>query len=164
MNESVIVTKRDAVIVDSRRFVRIPFLMAMPVARYVPMFLGIFLTAANAQAETWEWEGVWAQSRAQCICGFYTIDMCPEGKGMPPLLITRKKFEGPEISCKIRGHANMSKNSFDMRAICSSEGVEAEARIRGSVINQVLTFSITGPIEKDWSQGDYNSFPVKCPR
>src|SRR6516162_2040021 len=68
----------------------------------------LYLTEIAAQG-TYDWEGVWAQTKSQCLCEFYSIDTCADGGGLPPLLINREKLTGPEISCRIVRRSNLSR-------------------------------------------------------
>ena len=114
---------------------------------------------------TLDWEGLWAvENPKQCDCRTYAIDMCPAGRGLPPVKIDRKELVGPEISCDITGHEILKADEFRMIGKCSAEGDEAHAVISGTIIDGGRLFlSITGPINMFWSQGDYTKFGLKCP-
>jgi hypothetical protein len=120
----------------------------------------LMLNAAHAQASNWE--GVWAQTKPQCQCRFYAIDMCDAGKGLPPLLVNRKEVKGPELGCVVKKVVKTTNTSFELQAACTSDGAKGDALIVGAVKRDVLELSITGSIEENWSQGAYKSFPVKC--
>jgi hypothetical protein len=120
------------------------------------------LVFSDTSSQAASWEGVWAQTKGQCNCRFYAIEMCKAGKGMPPVLVNRKKISGPELSCNVTKVVKSSNTSFELQAACTSEGDEAGALIRGAVKRGRLELSVTGKIEEFWSLDDYTSFPVKC--
>jgi len=86
--------------------------------------------AVGAHSENmYDWEGVWAQTKLQCLCEFNSVDTCEEGKGLPPLFLSRKELKGPEIACRITRTSNALRDSFDLQGVCESEGNKGAARL-----------------------------------
>jgi hypothetical protein len=102
----------------------------------------LYVSSAFQTKAADDWEGVWAQTKTQCLCEFFSVDTCSDGGGLPPLLINREKMYGPEISCRITKSFSSSRTSFDLQASCESEGNKGNARIIG-VMNVNLKNSAT---------------------
>lgn len=137
--------------------------MLLSTAPVFAIVLTSILWLTGAHAQTANWEGLWAQNKAQCSCQTYAIDMCAAGKGLPPLRINRKEVVGAEVICEVTQVRNSSNDSFELRAACESDGDKGSAVISGGIRDGSLRLSIKGDIEKHWSQGNHNTFSLKCP-
>ena len=134
-------------------------------ASFLANTTALFLLSQVSIAHSFDWEGKWAKNNPQqCRCEVGTVDTCPAGRGLPPLMISLRAMTAPELFCRTSRIRSATPTDFDIELSCENECEKSPMRVRGEIRSKTLSIWITGPLIDNgmWQASDYNRFTIKC--